>query len=189
MKTQIDIQVMSDRMKKLEKHNRRLTQIGALVLTLGVAGLLMGYAGSERLAGTSAIGETIEAGEFVLRDADGVACAWLKVDGNNSPILMLKKGTAYATLTLADGQAGLGCGTQDGVTWNGVTSRGPNVNFRGKNLKNGAWLGVGNDLAVGLHLYGETLKVGVKLRVEPDGSPVLQLADRFGKPLLTLPNP
>lgn len=83
----------------------------------------------------------------------------------------------------------MACGTKDGVTWNGVTSRGPNLNFRGKNLKNGAWLGVDSDLAVGLHLYGETLKVGVKLRVEPDGSPVLQLADRFGKQLLTLPNP
>lgn len=57
-----DWQAVIDRLEKLENQNRRLKQIGAVVLVLAVSFLLMGQAAPKK---------TVEANEFVLKDASG----------------------------------------------------------------------------------------------------------------------
>jgi hypothetical protein len=160
-----------------QRRNRLMQLTGPVALALTLAILLMGQA---QPADTTDRTE-ITAQSFVLVDSTGKECAWLKVDENNAPILLLQNGVVHASLKLSDASAGLACGNGKGVSWVGVTPRGPNVNFRGKDLKTGAYLGVGSDLGVGLHLYGESLNVGAALRVEPDGSPTLRLADKAGE--------
>jgi len=169
-------------MKTLPR-NRLMQLTGPVALALTLAILLMGQARPE---GPTQKKE-ITAQRFVLVDSTGKECAWLKVDENNAPILSLQKGMTHASLKLSDSSAGLACGSGEGVSWVGVTPRGPNVNFRGKNLKTGAYFGVGSDLGVGLHLYSESLNVGAALRVEPDGSPTLRLADKAGKTVWNAP--
>ena len=73
------------------------------------------------------------------------------------------------------------------MAWVGVTREGPNVNFRGKDMRTGAYLGVKPDQGAGLHLYSESLKVGAALRVEPDGSPTLRLGDKAGQTVWKAP--
>ena len=51
-----------ERLEKLERQNRRLKQVGAVALILAAAVLLMGQAPATR---------TVEANEFVLKDASG----------------------------------------------------------------------------------------------------------------------
>lgn len=176
-----------ERLHKMETHNR--TRRRACLSFLVVAGIvfLTGHYLPQSRAQGQRQNHVIEADKFVLLDATGAPCAWLMVGEDGMPFLQLKKNGAHARLTLQNGSAGLACGSGHGVSWLGVMSDGPNVNFRGKNLKNGAWLGVQPDLSVGLHLYGETLEVGAKLRVESNGSPRFVLADPDGKQLHNVP--
>ena len=67
------------RLEKVEKQNRRLKQTGALASILIASVLLMGQASPKR---------TVEANEFVLRDANGKERAWLGVIGSG-PMLAL----------------------------------------------------------------------------------------------------
>ena len=168
---------------KSQPRNRLMQLTGPVALALTLTILLMGQGAPE---GPTHMKE-ITAQRFVLVDSTGKECAWLKVDENNAPILLLQNGVAYASLKLSDASAGLACGNGKGVSWVGVTPRGPNVNFRGKDLTTGAYFGVGSDLGVGLHLYSESLNVGAALRVEPDGSPTLRLADKAGETVWKAP--
>ena len=172
---------------EMETHNRTKRRVCLFFLAVTSVVLLTGHYLPQSRAQGQRQNHVIEANKFVLVDATGAPCAWLMVGEDGMPFLQLKKGNAHARLTLQNGSAGLACGSGHGVSWLGVTPRGPNVNFRGKNLKNGAWLGVQPDLSVGLHLYGETLEVGAKLRVESDGSPHFVLADPDGEQLHNVP--
>ena len=176
-----------ERLHKMETHNRTRRRACLFFLAVTSVVLLTGHYLPQSRAQGQRQNHVIEANKFVLVDATGAPCAWLMVGEDGMPFLQLKKNDAHARLTLQNGSAGLACGSGHGVSWLGVTSDGPNVNFRGKNLKNGAWLGVQPDLSVGLHLYGETLEVGAKLRVESDGSPHFVLADPDGEQLHNVP--
>ncbi len=55
-------EALTDRVGKLERQNRRMNQMGAVVLILAAAVLLMGQASPQR---------TVEANEFILRDGNG----------------------------------------------------------------------------------------------------------------------
>ena len=58
----LDSSVLMERLEKLEKQNRRLKQVGAVALVLAASILLMGQAPARR---------TVEANEFILKDASG----------------------------------------------------------------------------------------------------------------------
>ena len=62
-----------ERLEKLERQNRRMKQVGAAVLVLVAAMLLMGQASPNR---------TVEANEFVLKDANGKMQARLGLTAN-----------------------------------------------------------------------------------------------------------
>ena len=78
------------RLEKLEKQNRRLKQVGAVALVLAVALLLMGQVWQTQAVNAQAPAtRTVEANEFVLKDANG------KVRGRWS---MTALGPAFALL-------------------------------------------------------------------------------------------
>ena len=57
-----DLQAVLERLEKLEKQNRWLRRVGAMFLILAASVLLMGQAAPKR---------TVEANEFILKDANG----------------------------------------------------------------------------------------------------------------------
>jgi len=142
-------------------HLMQLTGPVALALTLTI--LLMGQARPE---GPTQKKE-ITAQRFVLVDSTGKECAWLMAGEDDSPVLLLRKGRASASLNLSDPVMGLG--------------------FRGKDGKRGAWIGIGTGESPGVSLYGESLKGGIRLMVESDGSPHVTLGDATGKTVWKAP--
>jgi len=68
-----DWQALTGRVEKLERQNRRLKQAGAVALIIAAAVLLMGQASTSR---------TVEANEFVLKDASGKVRAKLSIVGD-----------------------------------------------------------------------------------------------------------
>ena len=58
----LNLEIMSGRLEKLERQNRRMKQAGAVVLLFAGALLLMGQAPPRRM---------VEANEFVLKDGNG----------------------------------------------------------------------------------------------------------------------
>lgn len=75
--TALDIMV---RLRRVERENRRLKQIGLGILALVVALLLMGR---------SHLNRVVEAEKFILKDADGRTTARLEMEINNRPTLVL----------------------------------------------------------------------------------------------------
>ncbi|SRR5213594_531807 len=71
---------MIERVEVLERQNRRMWRIGAGVIFVAGAMLLMGQAPAAR---------TIEANEFVLRDSKGTARARLSMDGDMPKLILL----------------------------------------------------------------------------------------------------
>jgi len=69
-----NVQGLANRVEKLERQNRRMKQAGTIILILAAAVVLMGQAPGTR---------TVEANEFVLRDADGRIRGWLGVRDDN----------------------------------------------------------------------------------------------------------
>jgi len=77
-----ELTAVVNRLEKLEKQNRRFKQIGALALILLGSVFLMGQASPPR---------TVEASEFVLRDADGRMRAWLGTQGDATALALYDK--------------------------------------------------------------------------------------------------
>ena len=75
-----DLQVLEQRIKKLENQNRRMKRVGAAVLILSASVLLMGQAPASR---------TVEANEFILRDSAGRMRGSLSMDLGLVPELAL----------------------------------------------------------------------------------------------------
>ena len=83
-----DGSAITERLDRLEKENRRFKRLGLTALAVMAATLVMGQSPSRR---------TVEANEFVLRDASGTIRATLKMY-NGEPLLTLlgSKGKAEA---------------------------------------------------------------------------------------------
>ncbi len=91
-------QALTERVEKLEGQNRRLKQIGAVVLVIAAAVLLMGQASPNR---------TVEANEFILTDSGGRERAKLHM-ASYGPELVLKTGKAQARLAVGGTSGGFG---------------------------------------------------------------------------------
>jgi len=104
-------QGLTDRVEKLERQNRRMKQAGTIILILAAAVVLMRQAPTTR---------TVEANEFVLRDANGRMRAMLKADedlaglsffdANEKPRVSLSVDGETAILAFADANENLRAG-------------------------------------------------------------------------------
>jgi hypothetical protein len=68
-----NLEDLRDRLVKLEKQNRRFKQLGAVVLAIAAVVVVIGQAPSKK---------TVEANEFILRDANGNVRARLRMGGD-----------------------------------------------------------------------------------------------------------
>ena len=86
---------MMNRLERLEKQNRRFKQIGALALILVGSVLLMGQAPITR---------TVEANEFIVKDANGKQRASLGLFGNQPTLSLFgESGKVQAALSVVAG--------------------------------------------------------------------------------------
>lgn len=158
MTTEIaSVPVLTERVEKLERQNRRVKQAGAAVLILAAALVLMGQAPATR---------TVEASEFVLKDAEGkVLGRFGAFFGEPGLHLYDSNGKPRATLQVFNDQAGL--------------------SLFNSNLQIGARLQVFND---GAHLAmgNSNSQMEARLRMFNDGAGLvndgagLELSDREG---------
>jgi len=116
-------QSLAERVKKLENQNHRLKQMGAFVLVLTAAVLLMGQASRNR---------TVEANEFILKDASGKMRARLGMEADG-PLFSLfaQDGHARAKLFVAGDTTmlSLADGNEHPRALLGVLSEGPLLNL------------------------------------------------------------
>lgn len=93
-----NLEALDARLRKLERQNRRLRGLVAVVIAAAAVPLLAGYASPN---------DKIEATEFVVRDKAGAVRARLFVDEQNKTRLVLrdKDGKSEAMLVSGDGGA------------------------------------------------------------------------------------
>jgi len=145
------------RLEKVERQNRRLRGAGIAVLVLAAAGLLMGQALPRQ--------RTVEAEEFLLRDANGRIRASLSVfDGDPGLSLIDQAGKLRAGLSLVDGD--------------------PLLNLKDEAGKSRASLSV-FDGTPGLEFRDQAGKPRAKLWAV-DGWPSLSFRDHAGNPRIVL---
>ncbi len=91
-----DLRSLVKRLEKVERQNRRLKQAGVMALIAVGVILLMGQATPKN--------RTVEAQAFILRDAEGVVRAELKMTpGGSSLLLKSSKGSSAIDLGVIDG--------------------------------------------------------------------------------------
>ncbi len=113
---------------------------------------------------------------LTLVGPDGAERATLRLD-EGAPVLTLRDAGRYATLTVADGSAGLACGGPQGVTFAGVSLAGAYFNARGTDLKTGVFAGVAVEGDAAFRAFGSDMKVAAALESDAAGSPLLRLSD------------
>ena len=173
-----DLQAIMERLEKVEKQNRRLKQAGATVLTLCAAFVLMGQ--------TSPKSRTVEAEEFIVRDANGEMQMVLNTvegrpfislyDANTARVVLcISKGPALI-LRDANGTERASLGLVDGKSV--LTLRDANEQARAV-----LWM---EDTGPGLALYDANGTFGVGMLVNKNG-PDFTLQDANGKHLFHAP--
>ena len=154
----LELRDVAKRLERLEKQNRKLKYAGAAALVLVSAVLLMGQA--------APVPETIEARQFIVRDADGKARAVLGV-------------------TEAGGSLGLCDADGNARALLGVTETGPTLWLHDADGTTRALLVAAEAGAVlGLHDPNGTLRAVLTIVKEGPG---LLLYDADGKPLFSAP--
>jgi len=194
-----DLQVLGERLARLERENRRWRRAGAMVLAALAAVVLLGQAAP----GNG--GRTVEAEQFVLRDAGGKVRAVLHAGADGSPHLEMRDaaGNARASLGLLGDVAGLSmteAGGKGGVVLHTQADGRPSLTFTDRNGSRRMTLFLAHDgsstLAfsdrqrasrmvlnaidngpMGLFFYDASGRLRSLLDVEPDGSPALALFD------------
>lgn len=156
------IEAMVRRLERVERENRRLKGVGAVAILGLAAGVLMGPA----TAGTDA--RVVEAEQFVLRDGEGKARAWLNVSEGSVNLALADKDEKSRALmyVLDDGTAGFA--------------------LRDKESTRRAGLYVLADGSPALSLAGKEGRMRAKLAVLPSGSHGLILATKDGRTPLEL---
>jgi hypothetical protein len=193
------LQVLSERLARVERENRRLRRIGAVVLAGLAAVVLLGQAGPGN------VGRTVEAEQFVLRDAGGKVRAVLHTRADGSPHLDFRDaaGGARASLGLLGDVAGLSLTDKagnGGVVLHTQLDGRPSLTFTDRNGGRRMTLFLSHDgsstLAfsdrhrasrmvlnaidngpMGLFFYDAGGRLRSLLDIEPDGSPALALFD------------
>lgn len=199
-------QALAVRLEKLEKQNRRIRGIGIALLVLAAALVLMGQTPGHR---------TVEANEFVLKDASGtVRGRWSVVEAFGPKFVLLDAtGKERVLLNVLDTGAGLILRDASGRDRAGLvaTVNGPGLNLTDANGKSRVFVfadDTEDSFGVGLHdekglkraaltFYNGTPKlalldaerkerVGIELT---EGRPLVRLWDQQGKPRVAIGAP
>jgi uncharacterized protein YndB with AHSA1/START domain len=148
-----DLAAVVGRLEKVERENRRLKFVGAAVLVVAAAGLVMGQAWP-----TS---RTVEAEAFVLRDASGPArAAWHPSPGGGAALTFFDQAGNGRAMLRAD---------RDGS---------PHLTLTDQAAQTRAVLRVEGNGSPGLVLFDQGGKMRATLYVVSDGSATLQLSDK-----------
>lgn len=91
--TETEFQALAARVEKLEARNRRWKLVNALLLLSGVSVVLMGAKPADRVDSDTIRTRSVEAQEFILKDADGHIYARLSL--NPSLPEIIQRGRTY----------------------------------------------------------------------------------------------
>ena len=153
-----------ERLEKLERHNRKLKQMGAVVLVLAASVLLMGQAAPKK---------TVEANEFILKDENGrISGSWIIVDGSPQLSFFGQKGNVAVSL----GESGVGPPKENRQLV--MRYGGPFLTLYDADGNRRAWLGVDRD-GPGMAFSDANGDSRAYLRVV-EGAPSLSLFDKEG---------
>jgi hypothetical protein len=197
------LQLLSERVSKLERQNRRLKQYAMLILIAAASLLLMGQGKAVKVAPVKAV-RALEAGKFVLQDGQGKRRAELGLIAER-PSLVFYDSTDRAMLSVGLDAEGAGLVLYDdqirktaalSSTPTGpvlalfhsgvkrlnlsVTTQGPALGLVGKNGDARAALGLTADDNAFLHLFGAGERGGAQLLASPDRT-VLRFFDSADK--------
>ncbi len=197
---------LEQRFARLERSNRRMKRIGALVLMVAAAVVLSGAANGKDLP-------DLEVGSLTLKDKDGKVRAQLGEGADGSGQLRLydkngkrramlsaladgtgvhlsnKAGTPRASLAvLADGSSGLVLSDKDGKTGAALRARPAQLRLYDKAGKPRALLSAAADWSATLILFVKDVTPRAVLDVDADdGSPSLTLFDAKRKVIWQAP--
>jgi hypothetical protein len=183
--------VLSDRVSKLERQNRRFRQTGLLALLALMSFFVMGQGKATKTIPMKAV-KSIEAGRFILQDGSGKKRAELGLFLDR-PALVVYDREGNATLSLGEDAAGSGLNIFDsrsekaasiGYTSNGpmvtlyeggnkklnlsVTAMGPALGLVGKKGEAKVAIGLADQESPFLYLFGAGERGGAQLLAAPD---------------------
>jgi len=182
-----------DRLMELEAATRRLEQerrrwrIAGTALSLGL-GLLVTAGAAMRETPN-----TIEAGEFVLRDKDGKARAALTIRPDGTPGLAFYDAKEKMRLSIDLGAAddgidsdtpGVNVYGEEGELRAALTIRPdgtPGLGFFDRNRQPRLSLDMAADESTGVNIYGPGGALRAAMAIRPDGTPGLGLFDEAGR--------
>jgi hypothetical protein len=148
------LEALANRVAKLEAQNRRLKRAGIASLVIVSSIIAMGQASTRKV---------IEANEFVLRDASGIARARLSMEATDRPTLSFYKDKTAITASLAGGDE-------------------PFLTMQRTGTSEQVMLGANKDF-LGLGLYEKEIRAGFSVQ---KGVPGLELYNEHGKPQASL---
>jgi hypothetical protein len=164
-------QALAARLEKLEKQNRRIKGIGIVLLVLAAALVLMGQTPGHR---------TVEANEFVLKDADGtVRGRWSVAALGPRFVLLDATGKERVAFNMNPGGAGLTLSDASGRARAHLvaTVNGPGLLLTDANGKDRLFLFADDtENSAGLGLQDEKGSQPVRLTVGPDRAHLILFA-------------
>lgn len=166
----------TQRLEAAEREIRRVKRVGAMTIAMIAALVLMGQAIPPKAT------KVVEAEQFVLRDRNGKARAWLNMsdDSVNFALADTNEKTRTLLYLLDDGTHGLILATQDGQTRVEVKVGGNGVPTLSLVDNDGNRIGmfILSDGKPALGLVDRTQKLRGSLGLETDGQVRLTLSDR-----------
>jgi len=152
---------LADRVDRLEAENRRLRRWGGAALVLALAVAALGQSAPH--------GTTVEAQQFVLKDAAGkVRVVQGMIEGASDLSFFDEKGRNRLSLQVMP----------DGT---------PRVSLRHADMKSGAKVLLLENGQTALQFFDATGQPRLVASLAADGAPFLQLRDETGKPLFQKP--
>jgi hypothetical protein len=151
------LEALATRVAKLEAQNRRLKKLGSISRAVAAAVVAMGQAPARKV---------IEANEFVLRDASGMARARLSMETTDRPTLSFYKDKSILTASLAGGDE-------------------PFLTMKSAGTAEQVMLGA-SKVFLGLGLYEKEIRAGLSVQ---NGTPALDLFSENGKPQVAVSAP
>jgi len=167
---------LTQRLQRVEQEHRRLKRAGAVIMGMIAAVVLMGQTMPSKVA------TVVEAEQFVLRDRNGKARAWLNVSDGSVNFALADKNETTRNLMYVrdDGTHGLILATRDGKTrvelkvgTNGVPTLSL-IDNDGRRIG----MFVLSDGIPALGLVDRSRRLRAALRLETDGSVRLTLSDK-----------
>jgi hypothetical protein len=165
-----DFQALARRLDRLETNARRWRVVAAGAVCAAVLPWGLG------LGRPSDAPADLTVKSLVMVDGAGLPAATLQFEGG-SPVLTLTQGGRHASLTLADGSAGVACSGPNGVAFAGVSETGAYFNARGNDLLGGVFVGVSADRVPMVTGYSSNMESTFAAEIDAKGSATFKLAD------------